>query len=319
MAFSPVVGPQDWARQYEQCNGIRQSPVHVHSDSVIHNPELGQFFFGGHEDIHRLKARMINSGKAVQVELSGTQYIEDGGLNGRYIAIQFHFHWGSESSRGSEHVLNMRRFPMELHIVHYAQKYGNLSTAIGKSDGLAVLSFLFETTEEENLEFDSLASHLTNISEPGQSVEVDEFCLKTIFPGDLRKFYRYLGSLTTPPCQESVIWTIFSDTVKISKRQMNMFRHLRSAPLSVVSAPSAQEAGQAEFVKDIFLGDNFRPLQELNGREIYSSVDPKLMKLKRPGRFERPAFGSSHQAGPNMFYNTMSTLTAIVLLPLLRL
>lgn len=100
---------------------------------------------------------------------------------------------------------------------------------------------------------------------------------------------------------------------------MNMFRRLRSAPLSVVSAPSAQEASQTEFLKDIYLGDNFRPLQELNGREIYSSVNPALMKLKQPGRFDRPAFGSSNRAGPNVFCNAISTLAAVVLLLFLRL
>ena len=56
-------------------------------------------------------------------------YVTGGGLEGRYNFVQLHFHWGSDSSHGSEHLINFRSYAAELHIVHYAQKYGTIAEA----------------------------------------------------------------------------------------------------------------------------------------------------------------------------------------------
>lgn len=54
----------------------------------------------------------------------------------------------------------------------------------------------------------------------GDKVPIEPFVLNSILPSDLSRYYRYGGSLTNPPCFESVIWTVFEDTVKISERQV---------------------------------------------------------------------------------------------------
>ena len=41
-----------------------------------------------------------------------------------------------------------------------------------------------------------------------------------LLPSDTSKFYRYMGSLTTPTCNQVVVWTLFEDTVKISENQV---------------------------------------------------------------------------------------------------
>lgn len=65
-------------------------------------------------------------------------------------------------------------------------------------------------------------------------------------------YFRYDGSLTVPDCTESVIWTVFSKTVKISKSQMEQFRMLN---------------GDSS-LKQTVQKNTFRELQNLNGREI---------------------------------------------------
>jgi len=61
-----------------------------------------------------------------------------------YEAEAVHFHWGSPESKGSEHVLNGRRFDLEMHIVHRNTKYLTLEEAVNNSDGVSVLAVLFK-------------------------------------------------------------------------------------------------------------------------------------------------------------------------------
>lgn len=55
----------------------------------------------------------------------------------------------------------------------------------------------------------------------GSSVNIPAFKLSDLLPANTAKFYRYPGSLTTPGCDESVTWTVFSDPIKVSSAQVN--------------------------------------------------------------------------------------------------
>ena len=54
----------------------------------------------------------------------------------------------------------------------------------------------------------------------GDEVEVKSFPMKFLFPSDLRSYWRYKGSLTTPACYETVIWTVFQSPIEISSAQV---------------------------------------------------------------------------------------------------
>eukprot|EP00091_Calanus_sinicus_P025574 TRINITY_DN9813_c0_g1_i1.p1 TRINITY_DN9813_c0_g1~~TRINITY_DN9813_c0_g1_i1.p1 ORF type:complete len:102 (-),score=18.85 TRINITY_DN9813_c0_g1_i1:116-421(-) len=70
-----------------------------------------------------------------------------------------------------------------------------------------------------------------------------------ISPAISGPYFSYAGSLTTPGCNEVVIWIIFKNTLKVSSKQMAQFREL----IDVVGGP---------------LVDNFRPIQPTNGRHV---------------------------------------------------
>lgn len=58
-------------------------------------------------------------------------------------------------------------------------------------------------------------------SPPGQKTSVPPFSVRELLPPELAQFFRYNGSLTTPPCYQSVVWTVFSQKVQISAGQVS--------------------------------------------------------------------------------------------------
>ena len=49
---------------------------------------------------------------------------------------------------------------------------------------------------------------------------LDTFSLDSFLPSNRDEFYRYEGSLTTPKCQETVVWTVFTNPIQISQKQV---------------------------------------------------------------------------------------------------
>ena len=89
-----------------------------------------------------------------RAELSG------GPLHGQYVFNQFHMHWGSGDGWGSEHTLDGRAFPAELHIVHLNRNYGSAQQALEHKDGLAVVGVFIELGEYPFANFDCRAVYI---------------------------------------------------------------------------------------------------------------------------------------------------------------
>jgi carbonic anhydrase len=89
-------------------------------------------------------------------------------------------------------------------------------------------------------------------------VQLPELSLKYFIPRN-RSYIRYLGSLTTPPCSEEVVWTLMSTPLAVHPEQLNALRRLRAT----------KEAGAHKILKSTLpINNNFRPLQLLNGRNV---------------------------------------------------
>ncbi|XP_041316194.1 carbonic anhydrase 6 [Pyrgilauda ruficollis] len=170
---------------------------------------------------------MTNNGHSVQIDLPPTMNISRG-LPGVYTAVQMHLHWGGldlESS-GSEHTIDGMRYFAELHIVHYnSANYSSFEEAKDKPQGLAVLAFLYSDGHFENTYYSEFISKLARIRFAGQSTTLSSLDIQAMLPENLSHFYRYQGSLTTPPCSESVIWTIFHSPVVLSHTQVQLLEN----------------------------------------------------------------------------------------------
>lgn len=212
------------------CNGTRQSPINIKSANATVDTNLTSFTFLNF-DSKSAMSKIENTGKTVKVLLNSGVGVEGGGLSERYDSLQFHLHWGNGTADpGSEHTVDSKRYPMELHIVNLKSSHnGNTTAGVADSTGLAALGFFIEamsgnaTGQPES--WKTLTSYLTNITNQGETATVESgVSLDDLLVGvDRTKYFRYLGSLTTPNCNEAVVWTVFKDSVKVSKDLIDLF------------------------------------------------------------------------------------------------
>ena len=193
--------PENWAKLDPQNNvcasGQRQSPIDIR-DGIKVDLEPIQF------DYRPSKFRINDNGHTVQVDVGDSSLT----LTGKtYELVQFHFH------RPSEEKVNGRRFDMVAHLVHKAD------------DGaLAVVAVLLERGQE-NAFIQTLWNNMPlekNAPVTPPSLVIEPLAL---LPA-ARDYYTYMGSLTTPPCSEGVLWLVMKQPVQVSADQIAIFSRL---------------------------------------------------------------------------------------------
>ncbi|KAK5979071.1 Carbonate dehydratase eukaryotic-type [Trichostrongylus colubriformis] len=147
-------------------------------------------------------------------------YIQGGGLKHRYQLVQFHLHWAQHDHLGSEHKMGGLHYPAELHLVHVRQGL-TVQEAIKKPDGVAVVG-VFLVIGHDGSSMSSVSSVLESVVFPGNQSTVQGFRTRPMLPAQTEAFYRYEGSLTTPDCDEAVIWTILAEPVSVTRSQVSM-------------------------------------------------------------------------------------------------
>lgn len=246
-SYSGQTGPKYWYKLYPACAEARQSPIEIHHDVAETDDTLTSFHFEGYDHTRNHENFTVwNDGYTVTVRIHGDVKIRGGGLEGRYSLKHFHFHWGSQDDEGSEHMVDGKAYPLEMHLVHQTQKYHAITDALEDPTGLAVLG-IFATVGKFHPYFQEIIENLRDL-DVGDWASVQPFPINRLLPNDTETFYRYQGSLTTPPCSESVVWTVFRQPIEISEDQLEQIR-LISAMSNVTS--------------------NYRPVQRLNGRRLY--------------------------------------------------
>ena len=258
--YSHLHGPESWANSFPAASGKRQSPIDIHTDKVLHDPSLEGTplcISYGLEDDYQL----TNTGLSVQLSRTSASkecQLRGGPLSHNYRFAQLHFHWGSADSTGSEHLVNGAAFAAELHLVHWnTDLFSSVQEALTQDQGLAVLGVFLRSGEEDHPALKQLTDLFPRVQHKDASYSMGEgFDPESLLPKS-RDYWTYPGSLTTPPCSESVTWVIFKDAITVSQQQLEKFRHLHSYPFGQTSG------------KDIV--DNFRHVNPLNGRVVKCS------------------------------------------------
>ncbi|KAK0047511.1 carbonic anhydrase 2, partial [Biomphalaria pfeifferi] len=154
-------GPDKWSVKYPDCGGVMQSPISISTEDALYDPKLSYFNLTNYNMTSGVKMTLVNKGgHTAEVVYSGSDVLLSGGnLPDTYKLEQFHFHWGGKDSNGSEHLIDGKYFPMELHLVHYSSHLPNISVAQNHPFGLAVLGFLFQVSDKNNTKFDQLLQY----------------------------------------------------------------------------------------------------------------------------------------------------------------
>ncbi|KAL8577936.1 hypothetical protein ACOMHN_011932 [Nucella lapillus] len=233
-SYDGKTGPHYWYELFPQeCSGMHQSPINIRAEQTLYDPRLKDFALWKDPPQPGTTMTVLNNGHTVQVVTNGDLFVTNAGLPNIYKTVQFHFHWGDAQHRGSEHLIDDAAFPLELHVVNYNwEVYDDVETAVMKKQGLAVLGVMFELSDEDNEDLEPIIAAMEQVENPedGRLVEIEAVSLRNLLPDDLRDYFRYNGSLTTPGCFETVIWTVFAKPQTISFRQMEKFRDQMQMP-----------------------------------------------------------------------------------------
>lgn len=185
--------------EFQACGiGIEQSPIDLARPI---SSELGDVAIAWQAG----PGVVENNGHTIEVKTAPGNAVEIAGT--RYDLVQFHFH------HPSEHSVDGARFAMEAHFVHRAG-----------TGGLAVLG-VFLVPGAENATLAKVWEKMP--SEEGEAELEEPVDLMSLLPQS-RAYYRYAGSLTTPPCSEVVLWTVFAEPVEVSDAQIAAFAALYS-------------------------------------------------------------------------------------------
>ncbi|XP_054898248.1 carbonic anhydrase 12 isoform X1 [Poeciliopsis prolifica] len=255
--YSGQTGQDYWSNKYPYCASPFQSPIDITSDLLRFSPALRPIEVRNYKLSSTEQLSLRNDGHSLQLSLPPTMYVS--GLPNQFTAAQLHFHWGSSHRpTGSEHLVDSKQFAAELHIVHYnSDKYPDIKTAMDKSDGLAVLGVLIKIGDF-NPAYEHIMRFINGAKNKNFKVQVPGFNIRELLPARLDEFYRYDGSLTTPPCFPSVLWTVFRNHVTISHQQY----------LALATSLFASSVQDPEVIP---LNNNFRKPQPIDSRVVLVS------------------------------------------------
>ncbi|XP_067854932.1 receptor-type tyrosine-protein phosphatase gamma-like isoform X1 [Heptranchias perlo] len=260
-AYSGNYGPENWATSYINCSGIKQSPIDIVDQKTRENDDLQQIHLEGFEIESSNRTRMKNTGKTIAVLLKDDYFVSGADLPGRLKAERLEFHWGQNRGfPGSEHSLEGKRFPIEMQI--YLSNPGNddIELAFRKNGIMGAMAIFLQVTHQDNLALVPIIRGLKGVVHHEKETFLDPFVLGSLLPASLGSYYRYSGSMTTPPCSEIVEWIVFSRPISISLEQLDAFYSIFTTE-------------QQDHVKSVeYLRNNFRPQQNLNDRMVYKSV-----------------------------------------------
>ncbi len=213
-------GPQAWGQlnpEFKLCaTGQRQSPINIDESNTLQGPaEPLQINY------QPSTGSVVHNGHTIAVDVVGDNTVTV--RDSTFKLVQLNFHTPSEVR------INDRSAAMVVHLVHKNDKGQLAVVAVMLDPGVA------------NAVINTVWTYMPldvgdRVRLPAGAINLNE-----LLPKDQR-YYQFMGSLTTPPCTEGVLWLVLKQTTPISPEQLKLFTQL--------------------------FPHNARPVQALNGRPV---------------------------------------------------
>ncbi|MBD8498055.1 carbonic anhydrase [Paenibacillus arenosi] len=203
-SYKGSTGPEHWgdlSEAYQICEvGKQQSPINIDTEETT-DPANDEGFSVKYKPA---LFTIANNGHTIQANATSTDntLFIDGKA---YYLLQFHFH------TPSEHTINGKASPLEVHFVHKSAdgQLAVLGILIKEGKASTVLSEMWSTLPKKETKTDiKLAKTIT---------------INQLLPSDKDSF-RYAGSLTTPSCSEGIKWTVLAEPITMSSNQLKAFQ-----------------------------------------------------------------------------------------------
>lgn len=209
------MGPQHWGGSCQ--SGQQQSPIDI-TAPITSDAELASTL-----KIHygNAQLKLHNTGRRLQINIIGKNTLSNMGSNFTLSALAYH--------TPSENTINGKHYAAELQF-----------TNTDNSSKTTVLAVFIQPGEGNPIIADLLAhASTTAVKNTNTTINSD---LRLLLPQQQNHYYSFLGSLTTPPCNESVNWIVMQNPISASAIQLKQLQQL--------------------------FGKNNRPIQSRNKRSI---------------------------------------------------
>ncbi|CAF4440468.1 unnamed protein product [Rotaria sp. Silwood2] len=265
-------GPDMWSETYQSCAKYSQSPIIIKTACTIYRTFAPFDFSSTYNLTHTFN--VLNNGHTIVGTYNGNESspfkLTGGGLNGTFEFSSVHLHWGENSRSGSEHQVNGIKHAGEIHFVHINPETkqiavlgifmeSNRNTSTNETIHIRKRrNNIYDTDNITINEWEKYFATAANLNEINNSAVLN-LNLASLMGKNLNDFWRYEGSLTTPPCTEGIIWTVFKTPITFNENEIDSFR--KNISLENYRSPQAL---YNRMVYRNFLNETLSPIPDYN-------------------------------------------------------
>ncbi len=207
----------EWPGVCVDGNQNRQSPIGIDTEAVVFDSDLMDLMLAGWDVAY--EGTFSNPGHNLQFDPTTPGQATVQNHLGTYEVVQFHMHWGRTAGTGSEHLISEEANELEIHFVQ--GKRGNTDQDAG--DALSVIAVMGEVDEDADITDPWSQLDASQVPAFEDSINITAFRFDQLLPENL-DYYHYMGSPTTPNCNEIVAWFVLRETIKVPAAYLEQLR-----------------------------------------------------------------------------------------------